>query len=103
MSFLKEHVTDEQILDMALEIQSLREYDLEGDSGMVITLYCIEQLTKTQKGFTQDELESKIKEIISGHLLKGMVDRGVLDPVFDDDGLHYEATPMAKKWLQDNP
>lgn len=92
MGFLKDNVTDEQILNIALELQALQEYDIEGDSGRVIVMYCIQTLTNKQKIFTEEELNAEIKSIITDHLLTKMVDEGLIDVDYNEGELKYTAT-----------
>lgn len=92
MGFLKDKITDEQILNIALELQALQEYDMEGDSGMAVVMYCIQTLTNRQGIFTEEELNSELKSIITDHLLTTMVDEGLIDVEFNEGELKYVAT-----------
>lgn len=94
-----ESINDQQLLDLCLELQSLREFDMEGLSGELITLHCMNEYYNETKSldFTNEDLVDKISNLASEYELSRLVKEGYLDVVFDEQGVSYTATNKARE------
>ncbi len=91
---LKDQITDEVLVDILLENQSCRDYDMEGISGELITLYCMEQCGI---GSTFEEVSEKVSTLLTSYIHTKLVSDGLLEPVFEDSGISYAPTPEGVK------
>jgi hypothetical protein len=86
---LIENINDEQLLEILLENQSYRDYDLEGFSGELITLYCMQRVGI---GAPFEDVYSDVQELISDHVCATLVKDGLLEVQFNDTGVDYIPT-----------
>lgn len=89
---LIEQVNDEQLLELCLELQHCRNFDLEGLSGGLITLYCMAQVGV---GGTLLQVEEKIADLLASYLKESLVKKGYLEAEFGDK-VTYNLTDKGK-------
>ncbi len=82
---IAEHINDEQLLELCLSDQYSRDYDLEGISGELLTLYAMHQFPDPEK-VTTEQVTEKLKELIASHLLRKLVAKGQIEVTFDENG-----------------
>lgn len=86
---LRDQITDEILVDILLENQSCRDYDMEGLSGELITLYCMGQCGI---GSSIEDVGEKVGELITSYIHTKLVSDGLLEPVFEESGISYVPT-----------
>lgn len=91
---ITDHINDEQLLEILLENQSLSDYSMDGLSGELITLYCMEKLG-VDTPFA--EVYEEISKLITDYITVKLVDDGLIEPEFNEDGITYVLTPTGKK------
>lgn len=98
-----ESINDEQLLQLCLELQYHRDFDMEGLSGELIVLYCMNDFVKKNgtEEFTDEDIRELVGELVSDYEISSLVSRGYLEPSFDDDGVKYTPTELFKKETQD--
>lgn len=94
---LVENINDEQLLAILLENQSYKDYDLEGFSGELITLYC---MNRVGVGASFEDVFSDVQHLISDHVCQSLVQDGLLEVEFTDDGIDYIPTKDGIKLKQ---
>ncbi len=82
---IAEHINDEQLLELCLSDQHSREYDMEGISGELLTLYVMSQFPDPMS-VTAEQLTEKLKELIASHILRKLVEKGQIEVTFDENG-----------------
>lgn len=91
---ITDHINDEQLLEILLENQSYQDYEMEGLSGELITLYCMEKLgVDTPFPRVYEEICNLVTSYISASLVKD----GLLQAEFGEDGLSYTCTEKGEK------
>jgi len=98
---LVENINDEQLLEILLENQSHRDYDLEGFSGELITLYCMQRVGI---GSSFEDVFSDVQSLVSNHMCAALVEDGLLEVQFNDSGIEYIPTldGLALKQMYDD-
>jgi len=92
-----DHINDEQLLSILLENQSITDYEMEGLSGELITLYCMEKLG-VDTPFA--EVYKEICSLVTSHITENLLKDGLIEAEFGEDGLTYRATPDGEKIVQ---
>lgn len=81
-------VNKEQLLHMALEVINSDDLGEEyKEIAVSIThWYILNQIIETQETFTEDEINDKFNELITGHILNNMVKKGLIQENIPEDG-----------------
>lgn len=82
---LVEYINDEILLELCLLDQETRNFDLEGNSGELLTLYAMQQFPDPENASCA-EVTEKIKEIMTSFTLRRLVEKGELEVCFDENG-----------------
>jgi hypothetical protein len=86
---ITDHINDEQLLDLLLENQSLCDYRMEGLSGELITLYC---MNKVGVDSSFEVVYDEICRLINGYITSNLVKDGLVEAEFTEDGVKYTCT-----------
>ncbi len=78
--YVKRVLTNEQILDFVLRSLALKDYNMEGIEGEVVVAYVMSQYGDD---LTDDEMNEKVKEIVSSHELQSLCADGFITPDFE--------------------
>ena len=91
---ITDNINDEQLLEILLENQSMTDYQMEGLSGELITLYCMNKVgVDSPFSVVYDE----ICKLINGYITSNLVKDGLIEAQFTDDGIEYTCTEDGAK------
>jgi hypothetical protein len=91
---ITDHVNDEQLLEILLENQSIQDYRMEGLSGELITLYCMNRVGVDSPFSVVYE---EICSLINGYITSKLVEDGLIEPEFTENGIEYICTTEGLK------
>ena len=81
-------INREQLLYLALEI--LNADDIEEEfkeiAASITHWYIINEIAKNQKTFTEDNINDRFNDLITTHILNGMIKKGFLEENIPDEG-----------------
>lgn len=83
---ISDFINDEQLLQICLENQSNRDFDMDGLSGELITLYAMSELGV---GSTLIEVAVRVSQLCSDYTIEGLVKDGFLDVDITENGPSY--------------
>lgn len=86
---ITDFINDEQLLDILLENQSATDYKMDGLSGELITLYCMNRVG-IESSF--DVVYEEICRLINSHITSNLVKDGLVEAEFTEDGVKYTCT-----------
>lgn len=86
---ITDFINDEQLLDILLENQAATDYMMDGLSGELITLYCMNKVG-IESPF--DVVYEEICSLINSHVTSNLVKDGLIEPEFIEDGVKYTCT-----------
>jgi hypothetical protein len=86
---LTDHINDEQLLSILLDNQANVDYNMDGLSGELITLYCMEKLG-VETPF--DRVYEEVTILIADHIKENLVKDGFLEPEYGEGGITYRMT-----------
>jgi hypothetical protein len=89
---ITDHINDEQLLEILLENQSMQDYSMDGLSGELITLYCM-NIVGIESPF--EDVYSKICDLINGHVTANLVRDGLVEAEFTEEGIKYTCTAQG--------
>lgn len=69
-------INDQQLLQLCLNFESTKNYDLDGISGEIICAYAS---TVLKNGFTEEEFYDQIQTLVDQHRLDQMTKQGILE------------------------
>lgn len=80
-------VNKEQLLHLALEVLNNDDIDDEYKeiAASITHWYILNEIIKTQETFTEEDINDRFNELITGHILDGMVKKGLLEENIPDD------------------
>ena len=91
---ITDHINDEQLLEILLENQSLTDYQMDGLSGELITLYCMNRVgVESPFSAVYDE----ICKLVNGYITSNLVKDGLIEAQFTDSGIEYTCTEDGAK------
>jgi hypothetical protein len=97
---LKSSITDEQLLDLALEnIASVVEGEEPNKiAGRIVVTYVCEQFRKEGKNcFTREEISERCDSLVLDHVLETLSQKGMIDVNVDESGsFSYSITEKGK-------
>lgn len=91
---ITDHINDEQLLDILLENQSMTDYRMDGLSGELITLYCMNKVG-VESSF--DVVYGEICSLINGYITAKLVEDGLVEAEFTEEGVKYTCTSEGLK------
>jgi hypothetical protein len=94
---ITELINDEQLLEILLENQAIYDYNMEGFSGELITLYC---MNKVGVGASFDTVYEEVTKLVTSHVCENLVKDGLIYPVFAESGIEYQSTDEGKKLIE---
>lgn len=95
---ITDYVNDEQLLQMCLELQNYQDFDMDGLSGEIVTIYAIEQLGTID--FNEDDVSQKISEIVTGFVLESLVKKGIVEAEIGEETT-FKLTELGKQVAND--
>ena len=93
-------VTDEQLLDFVLSVAAEDIENVPFVAERIIIVYAINELGHNGKGFTEDDIVQKYKELIADYILTNLTKKGLLEVDFSDDELMYRLTEEGRKYVR---
>jgi len=91
---ITDHINDEQLLEILLENQSTQDYQMNGLSGELITLYCMNRVgVDSPFSVVYDE----ICKLINGYITSKLVEDGLVEAEFTENGIEYTCTTEGLK------
>jgi hypothetical protein len=82
---LTSYINDEQLLELCLSDQASKDYDLEGLSGEILTLYVMIN-SPDPKSATVEYVEEKLRELVTDYILRKLVEKGLAEVSFNENG-----------------
>ena len=81
-------VNKEQLLHLALEVLNNDELSDEYKeiSASITHWYILNEIVETKETFTEEDINDRFNELITGHILDGMVKKGLLQENIPEDG-----------------
>lgn len=97
-------INDEQLVHFCLEhIANCNSDDQPHPvAEKIVTVYAINELSRTQENFTEDEVCQRYQELIVEHILTGMVNDDLIEPDFSDKETKYSLTEEGKKHVNND-
>jgi|APGre2960657404_1045060.scaffolds.fasta_scaffold28417_3 hypothetical protein len=95
---ITDYVNDEQLLQMCLELQNYQDFDMDGLSGEIVTIYAIEQLGTID--FNEDDVSQKISEIVTDFVLESLVKKGIVEAEIGEETT-FKLTELGKRVAND--
>jgi len=95
---ITDYVNDEQLLQMCLELQNYQDFDMDGLSGEIVTIYAIEQLGTID--FNEDDVSQKISEIVTDFVLESLVKNGIVEAEIGEETT-FKLTELGKRVAND--
>lgn len=94
-----ESINDEQLLNLCLENQRYKEFTMDGLSGELIVLYCMNQYYDKHgnKDFTNQDIANIVSELVVEYEISQLVNEGYIEPSFEEDGIKYSPTEKCLK------
>ena len=95
---ITDYVNDEQLLQICLELQNYQDFDMDGLSGEIVTIYAIEQLGTID--FNEDDVSQKISEIVTDFVLESLVKKGIVEAEIGEETT-FKLTELGKRVAND--
>jgi len=83
---IKDHVNDEELLQMALQLVNFDESLDEGKPGELIVAYVIDQFTKEGKEWTDEDVEKEYSKLVWDYVVESLGKKGKIDFYINDEG-----------------
>lgn len=87
MKSIKNCINEEELLDICLDLCSLKEGAFEGAAGRVITMYVAKDLKVCAEEIADrvDEVSYGCQRLIAGKITNDLSLKGLIDVCYDDD------------------
>ena len=97
-------VNEEQMLDFALSHICERDTDTVHEvADAILTCYIVHDYRKQNLSFNEDDITSKIKELIADYTLSKLAREELVDVVVDEDGqIVYKLTEKGRNKINDS-
>ena len=95
---ITDYINDEQLLQICLELQNYQDFDMEGLSGEIITIYAIEQIGRMDT--SEDEISQKVSEIVTDFVLESLVKKGIVEAEIGEETT-FKLTELGKQVAND--